>query len=104
MDFDDLFNRYPWKTIRNCPGRYVLTDAPANLTVDELLGTRFESREFGVASARDRVLVTPLPSGGIISYLRADGSCLHTLNTLDGLQRKLADLGIHLPLEEQAEK
>jgi hypothetical protein len=96
MHFDDLFNKYHWEAIRNCPGRYVLTDAPLDLTVDELLGVELERREFRVEAARDRVLVTLLQAGGVISYLRPDGSCLHTLNTPDGLQRKLAELGIKM--------
>jgi len=77
MNFDDLFNRYHWKTIRNCPGRYVLTDAPLDLKVEELLGVELEPREFRVEAARDRVMVTLLQSGGVISYLRPDGSCVH---------------------------
>lgn len=103
MNFDDLFNRYHWKAIRNCPGRYVLTDAPLDLTVEELLGVEPEPREFRVEAARDRVRVTLLQSGGgVISYLRPDGSCLHTLNTADGLQRKLTALGIEMPSYESS--
>jgi hypothetical protein len=35
--------------------------------------------------------------GGLVSYRKPDGAYLHTLNTPDGLARKLAQLGIELP-------
>jgi hypothetical protein len=54
------------------------------------------SQEFRVAAARDVVVVVPLASGGLISYKRADGTFVHTLNTPDGFARKLAQLGITL--------
>jgi len=50
-----------------------------------------------VEKARDTVLVAPLDRGGVISYQRADGSFVHTLNTPEGFARKLAQLGIILP-------
>jgi len=40
------------------------------------------------------VIVTPLEDGGLISYRKADGRFLHTLNTREGLDRKLRQLGI----------
>jgi hypothetical protein len=50
--------------------------------------------EHRVAGARDPVLVARFAEGGLISYRRADGTYVHTLNTRDGLERKLAQLGI----------
>ena len=44
--------------------------------------------------AKDPVIVTPLDDGGLISYRKADGLFLHTLNTREGLERKLRQLGI----------
>ena len=41
-----------------------------------------------------RVVVLRFADGGLISYRKADGSYIHTLNTRDGLHRKLAQLGI----------
>ena len=41
-----------------------------------------------------RVVVIRFADGGLISYRKADGSYIHTLNTCDGLHRKLAQLGI----------
>ena len=44
--------------------------------------------------AKDPVIVTPFDDGGLISYRKADGLFLHTLNTREGLERKLRQLGI----------
>jgi predicted methyltransferase len=49
-----------------------------------------------VPTTRDTVIVAKFPGGGLISYLRGDGSLMHTLNTPDGLARKLRQLGIEL--------
>ena len=51
---------------------------------------------FKVPSARDTVLVARIEGGGLISYRRADGKHLHTLNTDEGFERKLVDLGIEI--------
>ena len=45
-------------------------------------------------NARDPIIVTPFEDGGLISYRRADGMFLHTLNTREGFERKLHQLGI----------
>jgi hypothetical protein len=44
--------------------------------------------------ARDPVIVTPFEDGGLISYRKADGMFLHTLNTREGFERKLRQLGV----------
>jgi hypothetical protein len=46
---------------------------------------------------RDAVLVAKFPDGGLISYMREDDTVMHTLNTPDGLARKLRQLGIAHP-------
>ena len=51
---------------------------------------------YGVRAARDPVLVVAFTDGGLISYLREDGTLMHTLNTSDGFYRKLRQLGIEL--------
>jgi hypothetical protein len=45
-------------------------------------------------AAKDPVIVTALDDGGLISYRKADGTYLHTLNTREGFERKLRQLGI----------
>ena len=46
------------------------------------------------ATAKDPVIVTAFEDGGLISYRKADGMFLHTLNTREGFERKLRELGI----------
>lgn len=50
--------------------------------------------EHACGIAKDPVIVTPFEDGGLISYRKADGMFLHTLNTRDGFERKLHQLGI----------
>jgi hypothetical protein len=45
-------------------------------------------------AARDPVLIVEFDGGGLISYLRADGTLMHTLNTAEGFRRKLRQLGV----------
>jgi hypothetical protein len=47
-----------------------------------------------VLKARDAVLIAKFPGGGLISYVREDGTLTHTLNTIEGLSRKLRQLGV----------
>jgi hypothetical protein len=47
-----------------------------------------------VAAAKDPVIVAPLADGGLISYRKADGTYVHTLNSREGFERKLRQLGI----------
>ncbi|HEY8561613.1 MAG TPA: hypothetical protein VIL74_14655 [Pyrinomonadaceae bacterium] len=53
-------------------------------------------KEFEVPKAADTVIVGQIHDGGLISYRKADGTYLHTLNTIEGFERKLAQLGIRL--------
>jgi hypothetical protein len=96
MSFDDVMSSWGWKPIRNCPGRFALDKAAPNPSLSELVGGNTEVMEFHVKAAKDTVMVARLSQGGIISYRRADGSLLHTLNTADGFERKLRQLGINL--------
>lgn len=93
----ELEQRWTWKPIRNCPGRFVLATGGRAVSAQTLVGGGHRVHEFRSARARDRVLVVPLEDGGgLISYAREDGSLVHTLNTPEGFARKLADLGITL--------
>ena len=94
MTFDELFGRWDWRPIRNCPGRYVLHAARTDLSQQEVLGRDAEAAEYEVAAAKDCVLVVAFEGGGLISYRRGDGSLVHTLNTAEGFGRKLRQLGI----------
>ena len=95
MDFVTVYEMRAWMPIRSCPGQYGLAagavaEAPSALVPDAA------QYEFAVPSARDVVVVVPLADGGLISYRRADGTYVHTLNTRDGFARKLNQLGITL--------
>lgn len=97
MTFEQLMRSRTWKPIRHCPGRYVLDDRTGELRPQELLGDETVIAEYAPETARDVVFVATLDQGGLISYRRDDGSFLHTLNTPEGFQRKLSQLGIDLP-------
>jgi hypothetical protein len=75
----------------------VLSDGPTHLTPGALAGPGAEIFKFTVDEAPDEVVVIPLAGGGLISYGRADGTYVHTLNDPEGFSRKLSQLGIALP-------
>jgi hypothetical protein len=77
------------------PSREAATGSDLScLPIAVLLGCEAPVTSHDIPAARDRVLVARLRDGGVISYLRANGTCLHTLNTADGFDRKLRQLGI----------
>jgi hypothetical protein len=96
MTFAALMSAWRWRPIANCPGRFVLMSGPTDMTPRDLVGAAAGFEEFRVATARDVVVVARFDDGGIISYRRANGAYLHTLNTGEGFERKLAQLGIAL--------
>ena len=69
------------------------------MPLDALVAKNYDARTFTSHAAKDKVLVVPLADGGLISYARADGRTVHTLNTSDGFSRKLSQLGISLDLK-----
>src|SRR5436190_19730135 len=94
--FETLSKRWELRPIRNCPGRFVVHTSGTRLTPQELLGIDVSVKIFNVASAKDTVIVARLEGGGLISYLRADDTYLHTLNNDEGFERKLRELGIEI--------
>jgi len=72
----------------------VLSDGPVAVPPEDIAPGASASSEHVSVTARDPVIVTPLEDGGLISYRKADGRFLHTLNTREGLDRKLRQLGI----------
>lgn len=94
VTFSVLFERWAWRPIPNCPGRYVLAVGPIAVPPAEMVPGASGLEHMSV-SARDAVIVTPFDDGGLISYRKADGRFLHTLNTREGFERKLHQLGIH---------
>lgn len=96
MTYAELLNSLDWRPIKHCPGRYVLRGAQSRLSIEELIHDSAELSAYRVSAARDLVLVAALDAGGLISYRREDGTLLHTLNTPEGFERKLRQLGINL--------
>ena len=72
MTFEELRNRWGWKPIRGCPGRYVLPGTEFNGAPNDLLGAQAKVDEFRVDAAKDPVVVARLAQGGgLISYIQA---------------------------------
>jgi hypothetical protein len=94
VTFSALFERFTWRPIPNCPGRYVLAAGPVATPPEDIVPGAIGGSEHVSVSARDPVIVTPFDDGGLISYRRPDGMFLHTLNTREGLERKLRQLGV----------
>ena len=94
VTFSALFDRWAWRPIPNCPGRYVLGAGPVATPPEGIVPGASGCSEHLCVTARDPVIVTPFEDGGLISYRKADGMFLHTLNTREGFERKLRQLGI----------
>jgi hypothetical protein len=95
-EFGQLRQRFTWKAIYGCAGRYVLKQAAGSMTPGDLAGSNAEVEVFYVQAAADPVFVVRFKHGGLISYRKADGTYVHTLNTAAGFAKKLAMLGIEL--------
>ena len=96
MNFEEIKSRWSWIPIRNCPGRYVWRENDKNVSPEEIVGAEIELSEFQVERAKDTVIIGRISDGGLISYRKIDGTYLHTLNTVEGFERKLVQLGIVL--------
>jgi hypothetical protein len=94
MTFSALFDRWAWREIKNCPGRYGLAAGPVATPPEDMVPGAIGASEHVCGAARDPVIVTPFEDGGLISYRKANGTFLHTLNTREGFERKLRQLGI----------
>ena len=67
---------------------------------EEIVPGAIRGSEHVCVAARDPVIVTPCEDGGLISYRKANGMFLHTLNTREGFERKLGQLGIHFSRDQ----
>ena len=94
--FQELWNRWPWRPIRNCPGRFVLPWTEKPISLEKLLGCSCKPQTFSSPEAKDPVLVITLEDGGLISYQQTDDRVIHTLNTQEGFSRKIRQLKITL--------
>jgi hypothetical protein len=94
VTFSVLFDRWAWRPIPNCPGRYVLAAGPVATPPEDIVPGATRGSEHVCATAKDPVIVTPFEDGGLISYRKPGGMFLHTLNTREGFERKLRQLCI----------
>ena len=98
VTFAALFDRLAWRPIANCPGRYVLAGGPVAMPPEEIVPGGKRGSKHVIAATRDPVIVTPLDDGGLISYCKGEGMFLHTLNTREGFERKIRQLGLQAPI------
>ena len=81
-----------WSPIANCPGRFVLGPQHAGVAPGRLAEGATASRRLRSPHAADPIELVMLDDGAILSYRKSDGRYVHTLNTFEGLARKLAQL------------
>ena len=94
LNFQILKDKYTWKEINNCPGRFVLKTTNKTISIEELLNEKPNINHAKSSKVPDEILIARFTDGGIITYKKNDGTFIHTLNTKEGFNRKLNDLGI----------
>ena len=90
--FQKVYEAWPWKPIPRCPGRFVLSPAAFAGPPSELCGVALAEEVIPPSGSADPAVVMRFEEGGLISYRKPDGRFVHTLNTPEGLARKLAEL------------
>lgn len=86
-----------WRDLPGCPGRMVMRGGPSEASPRDLLGSVVEVAVLRSPHAPDPIHVARVDGGGLLSYARPDGTFVHTLNTPEGLARKLAALELDVP-------
>jgi hypothetical protein len=97
VTFRELESRWSWRPIPGCPGRWVLSAGPSHVPPEDMVSRDVRIAEHRVAAVKDPVIVVSLDDGGLISYRKPGGTFVHTLNSREGFERKLRQLGIDLP-------
>lgn len=101
MRFETLFASLDWTPIPNCPGRYVLKTDRAATPPAMLVGDDATMQQCRSPHAADPIELVLLEDGAVLSYRKPDGRYVHTLNTSEGLARKLAQLALtQAPIED----
>lgn len=98
--FSILFQKFSWKEIPNCPGRFLLCKDDnirvRFVTPIDFLDQKVNVRVFSSNVCRDKVHIgrfNDFEGGGLLSYQKDDGF-VHSLNTNTGLKRKMDHLGL----------
>ena len=106
-----LWRYCEWKEIRDCPGRYTVRRRRdlARWPPERLLAAALGGNVPPVglwrhgSSTSDAIhAVRFAGGGGLLTYARADGTFVHTLNTESGLLRKIAALRVTLEVPQRA--
>ena len=93
LSFETVEARATWSPIANCPGRWVIR-ARVAIPLTALVGDSVV-QEFKSPHMEDGVLVVRFDGGGgLLAFCKQDGTLVHTLNTEDGLRRRMAKLGL----------
>ena len=56
VTFEELKTKWTWKSIHNCPGRFILVQEDCVLSPEEMIGSTIELGEFRVEGAKDPVM------------------------------------------------
>jgi len=92
--FQEVLEKWDWKPMSRCPGRFILAGGISSVSFSELTGCDLPVKEYRVRLAPDPVFVCLLSEGGIISYRKEDEGYIHTLCDAASLERKLNQLEI----------
>lgn len=92
MRFEVLLAMLDWSPIPNCPGRFVLGSGHGSISPEHLAGQGTATRRLRSPHAADPIELVMIEGGAILSYRKPGGHYVHTLNTPEGLARKLAQL------------
>ena len=98
VSFETVAERAAWSPIPNCPGRWVIrgrTTIPLESLVGDSVALEFKSPH----TEDDVLLVRFDGGGGLLTFRKPNGTLVHTLNTAEGLQRRMAKLGLEVPEE-----
>jgi hypothetical protein len=88
LSFDIVYARARWRAIPNCPGRYVLV-SPADASFEVLLGNVHPVLVRHTPHADDVLVVHFSDGAGLLTFRKQTGHLVHTLNTPEGLRRRL---------------
>jgi hypothetical protein len=91
ISFESLLERYDWKPIPGCPGRYILKGGISPVKPAALVGGDREIREREFTAAPDPVSFCLFPGGGLVSFRKKEGY-IHTLCDAGGFERKMRKL------------
>ena len=97
MTVAQLLREWSWEEMKTAPGRFQLVAPSPQPPMEELLGAEMEVRTVPSSAAGETIVLAEFEDGGLISYRRADGTWVHTLNTRSRYRRKLWELGIERP-------